>query len=75
MDMTARRRALFSEQMCMDSANYRAVTFHSPHSVAILHTKTVVLKLHHRCYNRGPHRAFYTGVKFVVLVRHPVVLF
>ena len=25
--------------------------------------------------NRGPHHAFYTGVKFVVLVQHQVVLF
>ena len=25
--------------------------------------------------NRGPHHAFYTGVKFVVLVQHPMVLF
>ena len=25
--------------------------------------------------NRGPHHAFYTGVKFAVLVQHPVVLF
>ena len=25
--------------------------------------------------NRGSHHAFYTGVKFVVLVQHPVVLF
>ena len=26
-------------------------------------------------FNRGPHHAFYTGVKFAVLVQHPVVLF
>ena len=25
--------------------------------------------------HRGPHQAFYTGVKFVVLAQHPVVLF
>ena len=35
--------------------------------------KTVVLKLHHR-FNRGPHHAFYTGVKLTP-VQHPVVLF
>ena len=33
--------------------------------------KTVVLTGVHR----GPHQAFYTGVKFVVLAQHPVVLF
>ena len=35
--------------------------------------KTVVLKLHRVL--RGSHHAFYTGVKFAVLVQHPVVLF
>ena len=25
--------------------------------------------------HRGPHQAFYTGVKFLVLAQHPVVLF
>ena len=33
--------------------------------------KTVVLTGVHR----GPHQAFYTGVKFLVLAQHPVVLF
>ena len=33
--------------------------------------KTVVLT----GVRRGPHQAFYTGVKFAVLVQHPVVLF
>ena len=32
--------------------------------------KTVVLMGVHR----GPHQAFYTGVKFLVLAQHPVVL-
>ena len=27
------------------------------------------------CTYRGPHQAFYTGVKFLVLAQHPVVLF
>ena len=33
--------------------------------------KTVVLTGVHR----GPHQAFYTGVKFLVSAQHPVVLF
>ena len=33
--------------------------------------KTVVLTGVHR----GPHQAFYTGVKYLVLAQHPVVLF
>ena len=36
--------------------------------------KTVVLN-YTTGVNRGPHHAFYTGVKFVVLDQHPVVLF
>ena len=38
---------------------------------SIYTAKTVVLTGVHR----GPHQAFYTGVKFLVLAQHPVVLF
>ena len=38
--------------------------------------KTVVLKYYYTTgVNTGPHHAFYTSVKFVVLVQHPVLLF
>ena len=38
--------------------------------------KNVVLKINYNTgVNRGPHHAFYTGVKSALLVQPPVVLF
>ena len=44
---------------------------HKGETTDIYTAKTVVLTGH---LHRGPHQAFYTGVKFLVLAQHPVVL-
>ena len=48
-----------------------SIALRGSYGMALHNKKTVVLTGVHR----GPHHAFYTGVKFVVLVQHPVVLF
>ena len=53
---------MLMDHICVaEETQQQTITPTPPHTA-----KTVVLKLHH---------AFYTGVKFVVLVQHPVVLF
>ena len=58
--------------------SYRVYTLNSSKDFYLLFenlttytAKTVVLTGVHR----GPDQAFYTGVKFLVLAQHPVVLF